>query len=130
MRLQITEGPKRRHLRLAGQTRVLSHHSHRVTAVNDEQIQLGRSLWIETAFGAREIELTERLMNEHRPTAGPDKPRNRGAPAVGPQAITPLAAAHFVLAAAPIELWSAFAKTEYASITQTEEDNSGLLIDA
>ena len=130
MRLQVTERPQRRQLGFPSQPRVLSHHSHRVTAVNDEQIQHGRSLWIETAFRAREIELTQRLMNEHRPAAGPDQPRNWRAPAVCSQAVAALATAHFVLVAPPIKLWPTFAKAEHWSITQIEKDGSSLLIDA
>src|SRR5207247_3344710 len=130
MRLQVTERPQRRQLGFPSQPRVLSHHSHRVTAVNDEQIQHGRSLWIETAFRAREIELTQRLMNEHRPAAGPDQPRNWRATAVCSQAVAALATAHFVLVAPPIKLWPTFAKAEHWSITQIEKNGSSLLIDA
>src|SRR4030095_11877317 len=133
MGLQITEGPKRRHLGLTGQARVLSHDAHGIIAVNDKQIHRQRNRgteWIESAFPAREIELARRLMNEHGPSAGPDQPGNSCAPAMGSQAVSPLAVAHFIFAPAPIELWSTLTKTEDRSITQIEKDSAGLLIDA
>ena len=69
-------------------------------------------------------------MKEHCPAARPDEPRNWRAPAVCSQAVTTLAAAHFVLVAPSIKLWPTFAKAEHWSITQIEKDGSSLLIDA
>src|SRR5438105_15939214 len=111
MRLQITKRPERRHLGITSQTCVLGHHNRGLSRSNNEEVyrQRARSFRrIKSSCWARKIESAEWLMEEHGPATRADEPGNRRAPTVRAQAITSLTVSHFVLVAAPIELWSPF----------------------
>src|SRR5947209_8389579 len=81
-------------------------------------------------FCAREVESTERLVNEHRPSGSTDDPGNRNTAAVSSELIPALAAAHLVDRIAAIELRPAFTQAEQRRIPGYKRQRSCLRIDA
>ena len=75
----------------------------------------GRS---EPALVAGQVERTARLVDEHGPARGTDQPRDRHAPAVGPQAIASLAVPHAINRAAAVELRPSLAQAEHRAVAQ------------
>src|SRR5215813_4016254 len=99
MRLQIAKAPQRWQFWIAGQACVLRHDGFGINRAYKEKIQwqcILRRSWPKLAFCSREIEFSERLVDEHRPAGSADDPRNRHPAAVRAQLVAALAAAHFV----------------------------------
>ncbi len=81
---------------------------------------------IEPALGAGEIEGAERVMDEHRPSARADQPRDGHAPAMRAQLVAALAAPHAIGRPAAVELRTTFAEPQDRSIAQRECHRAGL----
>src|SRR5579863_786010 len=99
---------------MTGQAGIFRHRLHWIFRVDNKKIQRkksGRWNWSELSFGAGKIKTSQRLMNEHRPTGCANQPLNGNAPAVGPQTVAALTAAHIVGIAAAIKLRPAFAQS-------------------
>ena len=140
MRLLIAERPQGRHLRMAGEPRVLRHDHRRVAAADDEDVDRLRNpvdggapsriaAPDKAAFRSVQLERALRLMNEHGRSAGVHQPWHRHATAVGPQLITALAAARRQRGSAAIELRSTFAKAEDGSSTDREREHAEHVVD-
>ena len=93
MRLLIAERPARRHLRQAGDARVLAHDDRRIASTRRRT----RRAAAPTQPAARsdlavpgEVERAVRLMDEHRPAVRADEPLDRRARAVRREAIAAL----------------------------------------
>src|SRR2546425_5222446 len=115
------------------QPRVLTHDHCGLAGGDEKYIHRQRGCridWIKTTFFTGEIEGAEWLMNEHRPAASANEPRNRRAPTVRAQAITSLTVSHLVFVATPIKLWPTFAQSEQRPIAKIEEDGARYFIDA
>src|SRR2546429_9303774 len=131
MRLQITKRPKRWHLGIPSQTRVLGHHHRWLSGSNDEEVyrQRARSFRrIKSSSWAGKIERPEWLMKEHGPATGANEPGDRCPSSVRAQTISSLAVSHLVLVAASFELWPAFTKSEHWTSTNIECHRSLLFI--
>ena len=133
MRLLVAERPQRRDLGVPGQVCVLRHDRPGFVCADEEDVERKwrACIGLEASVDRpHEIECSARVTDEHCPAARPDEPGHWNTSSVRAQLEPALPAAHEIDRTATIELRSAFAKTEYGSITQTEEDSSGLLIDA
>ena len=116
MRLQVTQGPKRRKFGIARDARVFGHDRGRIVRAHHEDVERQPFAGgIESALGAGEIKGTERLVDEHGPAVRANQPLNGNAPAMRPQLVPALSAAHGVRGAFAIELRSSFAQAQQRS---------------
>ena len=85
VRLHVAERPLRRHLRQAGDARVLAHDRPADRATTTTNTSSGRAGGggRELAVGAGEVERAVRVMDEHPPPVGADQPLDRRTRAVG-----------------------------------------------
>ena len=138
MRLLVAERPQRRHLRMAGEPRVLAHDRRRLPRADHEEIER-QGGWTrprqrvrhhEPPVCAGQIECAVRLMDEHRPAAGVDQPLHRHAAAMRAQLVAALAATGADRRSAAIELRSALAEAEHRTAAEEKRHGAGFLIDA
>ena len=84
----------------------------RILRDDDKEIDGKRSRGRQRAFGARQIERAERLVDEETPSGGADQPLHGHPAAMRAEAVTTLSVAHRVNRSAPIELLPAFTEAE------------------
>src|SRR5438128_3985196 len=70
------------------------------------------------------------MMNEQRPSAGPDQPLNRHPPAVSAKLVSALPAMHRIARTSTVKLRSPFAKPEHRFVSYGKVHRARLLIDA
>ena len=102
--------------------------SRLVTTKTSSGSEDGKSRGMYRALAAGQVDRSIRPMDEHRPAGRADQPGDGHPTAVGPEAISALAAPHPVGRAPAVELRAALAQPQHRPVSQVERERAGLRI--